>query len=93
MRTYVMKRDGSKEVFDPAKITRVVTAAGLNSSEAAKLTKSVGDWIRKQNKQLISSLKIRDKVLQELKLVDEYAAGLFEWYQSTKENQPLSSSK
>lgn len=80
----VIKRDGTLEDFDANKVAKVVHAAGLNKDEARLLSEKVNLWIRGLNQNKISSLQIRDKVLEELKLVNKYAADLFQWYEKTK---------
>ena len=82
----IIKRDGTKEPYKSSNITRVIKAAGLNNDEAAKVTENITSWIISLSKNEISSLQIRDQVLQELKKVKEDAANLFAWYQSTKES-------
>lgn len=78
----VVKRDGSKELFDAAKITRVVIAAGLDQSKASLLTEDVVNQLKNQPE--VTSLQIRDLVSTRLRAVDQYAAGLYDWYQKTK---------
>jgi len=80
----VLKRDGSTEEFDPQKIARVVQAAGLEAKQAKDLADRVADWLKNSKQKSISSLKIRYRVLKELKRVNKYAAGLFEWYEKSK---------
>ena len=80
----VLKRDGSTEEFSPAKIIRVVQAAGLKPEQARDLSEKITQWIKGLKQNSVSSLKIRDKVLEELRKVNEYAAGLFEWYEKSK---------
>lgn len=89
----VIKRDGSKEPFDPEKISQVVRAAGLEEDLAQKLTRDISIWIKALGQSEVSSLKIRDEVITELESLDEYVAGLFRWYQKTKDTpQPNSKS-
>lgn len=83
----VIKRDGSRQHFQSRKISKVVKAAGLNSNQTAKLAKTVSLWAASLNKNEVSSLRIRDKVLEQLRLIDPPVARLFQWYQKTKENK------
>lgn len=83
----VIKRDGAKEPFSKHTIERVVRAAGVEEHAAATLAEAVEVWSHKQSEPTISSLKVRDQVLKELKLINTYAANLFEWYQKTKEKK------
>ena len=85
MDTQVVKRDGSKEAFDPEKIDRVAVAAGLTPDQSTELVNHIGEWLKNQNVPSISSLTLRDKVIEELTKVDSYAANMFTWYQKTKE--------
>jgi transcriptional regulator NrdR family protein len=86
MDTQVLKRDGSVENFEPEKIARVVEAAGLEEDEAEDLAARVEKWVIESKKEEISSQEIRDKVIEELQDVDEYAANMYTWYQKTKDN-------
>lgn len=78
----IVKRDGSKEPFDANKIARVVQAAGLDQDQATRLAEEVENEVK--TNQELTSLQIRDIVSEKLKNVDEYAAGLYDWYQKTK---------
>lgn len=84
----VIKRDGKIEDFDPGKIERVAKAAGLKPEDAKKVAQNVNQWVTNNIfDHTISSLKIRDKVVEELKQVSSYAAGLYTWYEKTKEKK------
>lgn len=83
----IIKRDGSTENFDKNKIAKVVKAAGLNDSQAAILSENIYAWGEQSGKEKITSLEIRDKVLEQLKIIDGNAAGLYEWYEKTKEGK------
>lgn len=85
MSLQVIKRDGSIEDYNEAKITRVAIAAGLNPDQAQTLTSAINEWIRENTFSKFSSLKIRDKVFEELKKANAGAANLFSWYEKTKE--------
>ncbi|OGK25286.1 hypothetical protein A3A46_03730 [Candidatus Roizmanbacteria bacterium RIFCSPLOWO2_01_FULL_37_13] len=85
MNLQVIKRDGSIEDYNEAKITRVVIAAGLNPDQAQTLASAIAKWIKKNTLTKLSSLKLRDKVLEELKKANKDAANLFSWYEKTKE--------
>lgn len=80
----IIKSDGSTEEFQPAKITRVVMSAGLSEEQAKTLAQNVTDWVNSREQEKITTLQIRDKVLEELRKINSYAAGLFEWYEKTK---------
>lgn len=81
----VLKRDGSRENYDENKIIRVVTAAGLTPDQAEKLGNNVTKWVDSLNQTTVSTLQIRDKVIKGLKKVNDNAAGLFTWYEHTKD--------
>lgn len=84
----IIKRDGSKEPFEAEKVARVVKAAGLDDRQAQELAAHVAAWVESQPDQAISSLVVRDEVQTQLDSVNRYAAGLFRWYQKTKEENP-----
>lgn len=81
----VIKRDGGLEEFQPQKIARVTTAAGLTTEEARVLEDKLKQWVYDSKKNPISTKEIRDKVVEELQKVNKYAADLFVWYEKTKE--------
>lgn len=81
----VIKRDGSKEDFTVDKISRVVEAAGLKKDEVQNVTNNTLAWLQQINTDEISSLQIRDKVIEELKKINEYSANMFSWYEQTKD--------
>jgi len=80
----VLKRDGSFEEFQPAKIARVVKAAGLTDEQADLLAKQVAEWVDNSGQNPISTLQIRNEVVEKLRKVNTYVAGLFEWYEENK---------
>lgn len=84
----VIKRDGKIEDFDSGKIERVAKAAGLKPEDAKKVAQNVTLWVTSNIfDHTISSLKVRDKVVEELRKVNSYAAGLYTWYEKTKERK------
>lgn len=80
----IIKRDGTKEPYDEEKIIRVVKAAGLDDEKSIELAHAVTQKLQGTNIEDVTSIRIRDIVLEELKIMDQYAANLFEWYQKTK---------
>jgi len=84
MKIKVLKKDGSIEPFMPEKIARVVKAAGLESKPAELLSKRVAVWVKNKAVGQISSQEIRDKVIEELKKINQYTANLFAWYEKRK---------
>lgn len=85
MKTIVSKKDGSKESYSQDKIARVAIAAGLLPSQAQRLTVRITEWIKETHSSTITTLQIRNKLVEELKRVDKSAADLFLWYEKTKE--------
>ena len=80
----VIKRDKTTEEFHPEKIIKVLIAAGLEENSALLIAQNLNDWAEKQEASTVTSLQIRDEVLSQLKQIDPYVAGLFQWYQNTK---------
>ena len=81
----VLKRDGTTELFDPQKICRVTKAAGLEPEQAEHLAKEVEQWVYSTGKNPIPSLEIRIHVLTLLEEIKPYSAGIYEWYEKTKD--------
>lgn len=81
----ILKRDGSTESFQPEKIVRVLLAAGLEEDSTQAIADHVAAWAAGLNEPQITSLQIRDQVQAELDQVNSYIAGLFRWYQKTKQ--------
>lgn len=80
----VIKRDGSKEVFEEKHIEAVLTAAGLSADGAMAVAKGVHERIKLLGVKEISSLQVRDIVLDQLRMVNQKVADLYQWYESTK---------
>ncbi len=80
----VLKRDGTREPFDPDKIVRVTQAAGLDPDQAKKLAGEIADWAQKSGLSQLTTLQLRDLVIGKLHKYDEAAAKMFVWYQMTK---------
>ena len=81
----VIKRDGTKDTYNPEKIKSVLTAAGLESPDTDNLISNINNWISNQNRE-ITTLEIRDQVINQLEQINPYVAGLFKWYQKTKDS-------
>jgi len=81
----VLKRDGSSEPFQPEKIVRVLLAAGLEEAKSQGLADQLAAWAAGLGQPQITSLQIRDQVQAELDVTNPYIAGLFRWYQKTKQ--------
>jgi transcriptional regulator NrdR family protein len=85
MNPLIVKRNNSLELYNPQKIKRVVMAAGLSEEMATSLVSTIEKWLRSLKTEQLSSITLRDEVLNELKKVSTTAANLFAWYQKTKE--------
>ncbi len=83
----VIKRDGHLESFEPQKIFKVVKTAGLSEGEAQEVADTIDHWVKNLHKNKVSSMEIRDKVLEELKAKNEYVYNLFVWYENTKDKK------
>jgi len=81
----VIKKDGSIEDFDKAKVLGVTTAAGLTSEQAQALAENVEKYVAALPGEKVTSQQIRDKVVEELTKIDEYIASLYVFYEKTKE--------
>jgi len=81
----VVKRDGSLQEFDQEKIARVVAAAGLSPDQSQTLAGMVARRVNESGKSQISTLEIRDNVVEELHKVNPSTANLFVWYEGTKD--------
>jgi transcriptional regulator NrdR family protein len=81
----VIKRDGTSEEFDHQKIIQILTVAGLDAVKAKQVSLKVKEWVEGLEQDSVSSLEIKDRVLEELKGINEYIAQLFDWYEKSKE--------
>lgn len=81
----VLKKDGTVEVFDMGKISRVAQAAGLEPEQADHLAKEVAEWAYTLKKNPVPSLEMRIHILTLMQKVKPYSAGLYEWYEKTKD--------
>jgi len=81
----VIKRDGSVEEFNEEKIKKVVKAAGLAEEKAKALAQKVGAEVKAMKKKQVDVREIRKLVTAELKKADEYAHGLYVWYEKMKD--------
>lgn len=85
--TMVVKRNGNREPFDPEKITKVISAAGVRPVEASEISENIARWVEGLRAKEVSSIAIRDQVFKELENVDKYASGLYVWYQNLKDKK------
>lgn len=80
----VVKRNGTKENFSVINIARVATASGLTPDQAKQVAETLEKWAASVNVPEITSLQVRDQMLQELPKYSENAAELYKWYEQTK---------
>lgn len=85
MELQVVKKNGSKETFLPDKIARVATAAGLTPKQGQKLAQEVAQWFKNLGKTQVTTLEIRNKVIEKLSEVNQFTADAFTWYEKTKD--------
>lgn len=85
MKAIVSKRDGSKEKYSEDKISRVAIAAGLLPDQAQRVAAKITKWVKKSQPGEVTTLQIRDRLIEELKKIDKSTAELFIWYEKTKE--------
>ncbi len=81
----IIKQDGTLQLYFADKIERVTQAAGLKPQEAKALAANITVWIKSLNTNKVSSLKIRDKVSEELTKINRFAKEAYDWYEKTKE--------
>jgi len=81
----IVKRDSRLELYDPNKIIRVSQAAGLTEEQSKKLVEKISSWLHSLSLEQLHSTKLRDKMVEEMHLLNKSAAHMFSWYQKTKE--------
>lgn len=80
----VLKKDSSIEDFIPDKLVTSIIKAGVKEEEAEAISKRIQNWcIENSQNGLISSETIKDKVIEELMVVDPISA---ESYRVFKKN-------
>ena len=82
----VIKRDGTTEEYSEEKVKRVVKAAGLSDEQVVEFTEEISTWIMTLTDTSLTSLQIRDMILEKLPKINPSAADLYKWYESTKES-------
>ncbi|OGM26105.1 hypothetical protein A3D00_01825 [Candidatus Woesebacteria bacterium RIFCSPHIGHO2_02_FULL_38_9] len=85
MELTVVKKDGSLESFNKDKIDRIMVAAGLDPEISLALSDEISNWAENLGQDKITTAQIRDKVVEELKRQDKYAADFYVWYEKSKE--------
>ena len=82
----VIKRDGVVEKFSIINIGKVAMASGLTPEQAKSLAESMSRWAESLNVEQITSVQIRDKMIEELGAMNQNAKDLYQWYEQSKEN-------
>jgi len=80
----VIKRDGKSEKFNPEKVQQVVLASGISPLDSEEIVEQITSWVESLGQNTVSSLKIRDRLFEELEKTDMKASGLFAWHQNRK---------
>ena len=74
---YVIKKDESREIFDPAKIQRGLDRAfekrPVSKDKIDKIAKEIEEQIRKTGKREVSSKKIGELLMRKIKKIDKVA--------------------
>jgi hypothetical protein len=83
----VQKNDGTYEDFQIKKIIDIATGADLTKKQNILLAKKINIWIKNIKKPIISSYEIRNKMKDELRILNPAAAELYQWYESIKNNK------
>lgn len=87
----VIKKDGSKEPFEEEKIKQSVRAAaqdaGLEAAQQEDLAEKVTQNVKEEiiNREEITSLELRDKILGELDLLAPEVSASWRDYELSKE--------
>lgn len=92
MDTKVIKRDGTFEEYDEAKVMKVAVACGLEAEQAKTMSQDITKWMKSHSVPTVTSLQIRDAFLENLKKVNKSAADLYVWYESSKDGPNENSS-
>ena len=80
-----ISNDNVIEKYDPEKIKSVVVAAGLSEKKADLLCDKVNEWAVGLKRKVVTSIEIKDKVVEEIKKLDDYAAKKYIWYEKYKD--------
>lgn len=83
----VVKKDGSVERFDKNKVKRVMVAAGLSDPQADAIAENITSWVKNLQEVRINSFKIRERLISEMKKVNQNAANLYIWYEGIKDGE------
>lgn len=81
----VIKRDNTKESFDPETLMRVVIAAGLTPEEAKKVSEGIENWLTQRGKPEVTSVQIRDQIIVEIQKLNKNVARSFIDYEKYRD--------
>lgn len=87
MNIQVVKRNGAIEDFKHTNIAKVVNAAGLDTVQAEGLAERVEKRLIEKGNPKVSTQDVQTLVLDELTKINPNVAGLYEWYESSKDVQ------
>lgn len=76
----VRKKDGGMEEWSNDKLVTSIGKSGVDIKTAEEIANRVASWSNKSSQDTISSTEIRDKVISELKTVDEVASEAYRLY-------------
>jgi transcriptional regulator NrdR family protein len=74
----VIKKDGHSEQFSRDKLTTAITKVGVSTDVAAAISLLVETWLTGSLKEEVSSMDIRYKVIDLLKMVNPIQAAVYE---------------
>lgn len=87
MKTEVVKRDGTIEDYGEDHIVRVSVASGLTADQSQTVASNISKWISDNHLSKVTSLQVRDLVLENFKKINPAAADLYLWYEQTKDGK------
>ena len=74
---YVVKKSGAREPFSPQKLRKGVQLACLKRPvsllDIEQIIRKISDWVLNSNKKEIQTLELGQKVMEELKSIDDVA--------------------
>jgi transcriptional regulator NrdR family protein len=77
----VKKRDGTIESWNYDKILNSVMKAGLPLEKSQSLVTEIENWAKSSSKdKIISSIDIRDKIIEVMKRIEPMTASVYEAY-------------
>lgn len=83
MDVVVVKREGEEEAWNEDKIVTSMIRSGANGDEAMKATEKVKEWIQSNSNGKVSSIELRDKIIEELHSVNPVASETYRVYKKS----------